>query len=306
MRRHQGEHRPRAGFTLIELLVVIAIIGVLVALIMPAVQAARESANRAQCQNNLKQLGLAAQEYHDGFNQFPSGWLCDPNLDTQCSSPNGWPAGTAALPYMWSGMTGLFTKLEATNLYNEINYFLPCNALDNSTCVRRTVAGFVCPSNRKPMPVPTKDLAFGPPNYPNGANLGPADYRANMASGIDPTSQQTYPLNAIIDNGVMFWNSAVRIADIQDGTSSTMLIGESLTGTWAEATSCCVRTDQFRTINKPVAGGGIFWASKHSSMVNFVRCDGGIQTVTQTINKNVLNAMMTRNGGETISADQMK
>ena len=76
MRTKYDGSRSRAAFTLIELLVVIAIIAVLVALIMPAVQSARESANRAKCQNNLKQLGLAAQEYHDAFSSFPAGWYC--------------------------------------------------------------------------------------------------------------------------------------------------------------------------------------------------------------------------------------
>ena len=87
-------HRPgrRPAFTLIELLVVIAIIGVLVALIMPAVQSAREAANRTKCQNNLQQLGIAAQEYHDSFSSFPSGWYCmAPTYDTNGNLTGGDP-----------------------------------------------------------------------------------------------------------------------------------------------------------------------------------------------------------------------
>ena len=123
--------RLRAGFTLIELLVVIAIIAVLVAMIMPAVQSAREAANRAKCQNNLKQLGLAGQEYHDAFNSFPAGWYCSPAVYDATGSnllsgdPNCSGAPTfLPMPqnYMWSGLVGLFLKMEQNNLYNEINF----------------------------------------------------------------------------------------------------------------------------------------------------------------------------------------
>src|SRR5690349_16839033 len=129
-RRISGEVRVGSGFTLIELLVVIAIIGVLVALIMPAVQAARESANRAKCQSNLKQLALAAQEYHDAFNSFPAGWYCY-EADVNC-------VPYSAAPYMWNGLTGLLVKLEQGNLYNELNFNLPPFDPTNVTSVRRT------------------------------------------------------------------------------------------------------------------------------------------------------------------------
>src|SRR5437588_10691824 len=96
MLRTSRRDRSKAGFTLIELLVVIAIIGVLVALIMPAVQAARESANRAKCQNNLKQLGIAAQEYHDSFNTFPGGWYCIPQVTDPMANT---PGAANCVPY---------------------------------------------------------------------------------------------------------------------------------------------------------------------------------------------------------------
>ena len=322
MRRTLGRERSRTGFTLIELLVVIAIIGVLVALIMPAVQSARESANRAKCQNNLKQLGLAAQEYHDSFNSFPSGWLCQPpvydSMGTFLYGDINNCASTAS-PFIntqWNGLIGLFLKLEQANLYNEINFWIapydPTNA--NSTSVKRTIDGFVCPSNRRAA-------------VQNAAPVkgGPLDYRGNMAAGMflagsNPNCQTQDPTNPaclIYDNGVTYQNSQTSIADITDGTTTTMLIGESLprittatdptAGLWPDATNCCVRTNSDIKINtQPRVGMRSYWSSKHPGQVNFVKCDGSVSTVTNQINFLVLQKLMTRAGTESISSDEMK
>jgi prepilin-type N-terminal cleavage/methylation domain-containing protein/prepilin-type processing-associated H-X9-DG protein len=309
--------RLRAAFTLIELLVVIAIIAVLVALIMPAVQAARESANRAKCQNNLKQLGLAAQEYHDAFNAFPAGWYCYvPTFDSQGNLISG-DANCQFVfspyqDYMWNGLIGLFLKMEQNNLYNEINFSFVTQDPTNSTAVRRTIDGFVCPSNRR---------AVTTQNSPSIYSLiGPSDYRGNMASGqvipmtgtLCPTLDLTNPNCLNYNNGITYQNSATNMADITDGSSQTVIFGESLspTGVWAYATSSTVRTNIDRTINKPILFNGLnyytYWMSKHPSMVNFGFCDGSVRGVTQLINKIVLNKIMTRNGGDTVSSDEIK
>jgi prepilin-type N-terminal cleavage/methylation domain-containing protein len=319
MRRTLPRRPWSSGFTLIELLVVIAIIGVLVALLLPAVQSAREAANRTQCQNNLKQLGLAAQEYHDSFSAFPAGWYCTPPMYDPVN-PNTLIGGdvtgcaniyTPYQPYQWNGMVGLFTKLEQGNLFNEVNFDFAPNHVVNTTAVRRTLTGFVCPSNRRPETTTQAGST---------QKMGPSDYRGNMAAGMilpdpagncptqDPTN--VYCLN--FDNGMTYQNSNVGIADVTDGTTNTCLIGETIApnGVWAPATSCCVRTNNDRTINRPIVSGGVnyytYWSSKHPGLVNFVNCDGSIRTVTATIAKPVLNKLMTRNGGEVISADEMK
>ena len=300
MRRDSVFSRARSGFTLIELLVVIAIIGVLVALIMPAVQSAREAANRAQCLNNLRQLGTAAQLYHDVFSSYPSGWYCD-ETDPSC-------VFTGSLPTMWNGMTGLFLKMELENNYNELNFQLPTNAFANTTGTRRTLTMLMCPSNKR-------DIISGP----NGATgkqapvqkFGMSDYRANMAAGylagcngaLDPTCN-------VFDNGLMYRNSLVNLSEVSDGLSNTCLIGETLQGTWAQASDCCVRTTVDRQLNRPIRVNGVnystYWMSRHPNIANFVMCDTSIRTVTSQINKNVLVKMMTRAGGEALSADEMK
>jgi prepilin-type N-terminal cleavage/methylation domain-containing protein/prepilin-type processing-associated H-X9-DG protein len=332
MRRELEHPRRRPAFTLIELLVVIAIIGVLVALIMPAVQAAREAANRTKCQNNLKQLNLAAQEYHDSFGSFPAGWYCvvaaydtngtqtagDPNCTPMGSPVINMPNGVAPWPYMWSGFPGLFNKIEQTNLFNELNFNLPTTWPDNATAVRRTIDTMVCPSNRRAQTVQTG----------TGSNvtsqLGPCDYRGNQSAGfisaltsncssLTPVATAAQnPWCLVYDNGMMYQNSTVTMADITDGTTYTILMGESIypQGVWSQANSAVVRTNMDRTINKPVPFNGqnlwIYWASKHPGQVNFAYCDGTVRTVTTQINKLTLNKLMTRAGGETISSDEVK
>ena len=317
--------RSKTGFTLIELLVVIAIIGVLVALIMPAVQAARESANRAKCQNNLKQLGLAAQEYHDMANSFPAGWYCTvpPQGDTTSYDQNCVAPSNVYQPYMWNGMTGLFLKMEMNTLWNELNFnFTPYDRA-NWTGIRRTVDGFVCPSNRKAAAVgqPGTNPSGGTGNNPNSPpKAGPSDYRGNMAAGMvfpDPNglcpTQDPTNINCLIyNNGVMYQNSNVSFADITDGTSNTLLLGETINplGVWPDATCSVIRTNIDRTLNKPITINGLnywsYWASKHPNLVNFAKCDGSVSTVTNQINKLVLVKMMTRAGGEALSSDEIK
>ena len=294
--------KPRRGFTLIELLVVIAIIGVLVALILPAVQQAREASYRTKCKNNLHQLAIAGQNYHDSYGNFPSGWHCDADNDPQC-------VRESARDYMWSGLTGLFLKMEQDNLYNEINFNFPPTYPENITSVRRTLEGLQCPSKGK-----ESNSNTGTFNV-NGRSVkfGPNDYRGNMAAGTIqgciPTGSGDYSCN-VYDNGITFRNSEVTIADIKDGTSTTVFMGEVLQGTWPDAPSSVVRTTMDRKINFPLIINNqryyIYWSSKHNGQVQMANCDGSVRGVQASIRPAVLIKLMTRDGGEALSAEEIK
>ena len=138
--------RPRRGFTLIELLVVIAIIGVLIALLLPAVQSAREAARRSQCVNNLKQLGLALNNYHSTNNSFPLGGNPAPYqpMNGGCTVWAGWSAQSMLLPY-----------LEQVQVYNAINFYFTGRGSGVSENIQKTamttrINAFLCPSSRPP------------------------------------------------------------------------------------------------------------------------------------------------------------
>src|SRR5262245_13027393 len=150
--------RPiRFGFTLVELLVVIAIIGVLVALLLPAVQPAREAARRMQCVNNLKQIGLAIHSYHDTFNRFPSGFLFQaPAMANRADRANRAPG------FSWH--TLILPQLEQANLYNQLNFQLGMWQQPNRTVIATPLKVAVCPSANNS----AKNFRVGVSSDPNG------------------------------------------------------------------------------------------------------------------------------------------
>ena len=222
---------------------------------------------------------------------------------------------------MWNGLSGLFLKLELGNIYNELNFSLPTNDVDQHH-------GRPPDDERLRLPLEPpgghdgqhqhhqhrlQARAVGLPRE-HGLRLQPRDHPDLLGRDHRPDQhdrqEPALPVLGIFDNGLTYMNSAASIADVTDGTSNTILMGETLTGTWAEASSCCVRTTIDRPVNKPIQIKGVnyytYWMSKHPGAVNFLKCDGSVSTVTNQINKLVLVKMMTRAGGEALSADQMK
>lgn len=213
-----------SGFTLIELLVVISIIGILIGLLLPAVQMAREAARRTACVNNLKQMGLALTNYHESRNAFPMGYATAnvPFVNGESDTAPGWA---------WSSM--ILAELEQRPLFDATNFQLPAEAAENATTTQTILGVYLCSSDSPPSEafelVDSKSVAI--------ARQAPTSYAA--CTGGDETDCVFGFDGRGTGKGVFYRNSRVRFADLTDGSSQTILIGErawsNAQGVWPAA-----------------------------------------------------------------------
>lgn len=215
-----ADSHERRGFTLVELLVVIAIVGVLIALLLPAIQAAREVARRSSCANNLKQLGVAAQNFHGARGSFPVGaeskkWAAQPT--------------NAYNFYRWSSLAHLAPYLEEGNVRDALDLSVPLyNTMlkvesRNLGAVTLVVPVFLCPADEFRVVSSLSGPPFAPTNYVACAGTGNGIRQHNPTAAIEVGS----PFDT---DGIFYVNSHTRIGQITDGTSHTALFSESLLG----------------------------------------------------------------------------
>ncbi|WP_165224062.1 DUF1559 domain-containing protein [Aquisphaera insulae] len=310
----------RRGFTLIELLVVVAIIGLLIAILLPAVQSAREAAWRVQCANNLRQIGLALQAYHETQGAFPPGCSFDRGPGSDTNNP-GWAWGLRILP-----------GLEQGPLYNACNLsagFLRGMPL-NLTVQETRVSTFLCPSGSDDGPYRSGFIEV--PIHPM-EGLAAAQYVASAGelTAFEPDGRGGKILSEK-GNGVFFPNSRVSIRDLADGTSSTILVGER-SRTLADATwvgvpfpgsMVCTKVESpagtcvsavFMVLGRtgPAAdivfgrtspGGSVpgpdGFRSDHPGGGHFLLGDGSVRFVKSSVARATFRALTTRAGGEVI------
>ena len=293
------------GFTLIELLVVIAIISVLIALLLPAAQSAREAARRVQCINNLKQVGLALHGYHSANDAFPIGYVAWPNSNTNVTSP-GWGWASALLP-----------ALEQQPLYNATNLALPIEDPTNATTRLTPLAVFACPTDRFTGLFTMTDV-----NEQPIADAQTNSYAGNFGRDINIAK---YPTTG---NGMFVCNLAFGVRDVTDGTSQTITVGERgslLTRVpWAGAINggiCRITpgspSQSTRTKTAPVeplaradTNGGtstdLFFDpddfySPHPAGIHFLMCDGSVRFIKTSISSAVYGDLCSRNLGEIVA-----
>ncbi|MCA9126017.1 MAG: DUF1559 domain-containing protein, partial [Planctomycetales bacterium] len=296
-------------FTLVELLVVISIIGILVGLLLPAVQYAREAARRASCQNNLKQISLALLNYESAHKRLPPGYLHKFGAAGATYDANH-------MGFAWGSM--ILPQLEQTNVYQEFNFSLP--AFDNINLVARErhLSVFLCPTD------PYSANNYVVRHDASGAEhdrYAAASYAACWGPSNANVNLDDTPL---LSMGAFYRNSRTRLGDITDGLSNTFAIGERTNGpiplshvtagghsvfetAWAAAAReltellddhghMVLFETQFRPNELDGDDKGL--SAPHNGVAQFALCDGSVHTISDNIDADVYDALGTKAGGE--------
>ncbi len=299
------------GFTLVELLVVIAIIGVLIALLLPAVQAAREAARRTQCKNNLKQIALALHNYADSFKVFPPSSTSGIGNGVW-NYPGSGPSDPSIHLHSFASL--LLPYLEQGNVADQVNYNV--SALDPAN---RTIASQILPFYRCPS-YAGKDYS-DEPVYVSTVGYDKFAIRNYVALGARTVVGLS---GAIPPDGVMFPGSKTGFRDVIDGTSNTIAFAETreersavwIDGTsaavaarWTDLTSPTYTGDTVSINHTPYFPGGVFPnsigqeygpSSFHPGGAQHAFVDGSVQFLKETMDATVYDALTTRAGGEIV------
>ncbi|MCX7424583.1 MAG: DUF1559 domain-containing protein [Planctomycetia bacterium] len=283
--------RKTSGFTLVELLVVIAIIGILIALLLPAVQAAREAARRMQCSNNERQIGLGLLSYHDAQAAFPSD---------SGGVGTGWSWSARILPYI--ECDAIHRRIDFSVNYNEVHEI-------NNQAMRTFVATYLCPSAPEPYLIKCCGALVAKYGVEHSAETNYSAVATHRASA------EAYYARDPNGTGVMYLGSKTKIGDISDGTSMTFLVAEcdleqndpydpTSAQHWGKIWASENRVTTAYGINSDLGHEYAPVRSHHPGGAQFLFTDGHVTFLAETIDQAVLIALTTRAGGEPIDATE--
>lgn len=307
--------RRRTAFTLVELLVVIAIVGVLLALLLPAIGAARESSRRTQCQNNLRQLGLGLTSYESATKRWPAG--------KKWSGP---PDDPTSFAMAWSSF--LLPYIEQDSLNSAINFKLPFTDPANLPATTQVIPIYLCPSTSDFEEHRTPDGHLYNLGGLPGEGLACIDYLGVSGPDKDakhPITKQPYGRQRGVLIGTkglplsaeLIEPPAITSAKIEDGLSHTMCITEctgrgvsmendtidALHGAWASGNNVTHVDEGINDKKTPKAWYDERIHSDHSNGANIVMCDASVHFLTDDTDKSVLRWISSRDGHEDLPGD---